>query len=111
MNNLQQRVLEELVYSKVKEALDNKELNIPTALFEALDCSEDELNDAVMELLENGAYVQPDEMSLSVDSIDVMLEFALERNLTLTFGFGSVLETFVIDQISFIIDCDLIEWM
>ena len=111
MNYLQAKVLEDLIYGKVKEAIENVETEIPNALYQALDCGENDLEDAILELLENQAYIQPDEMGLNVDSIDVILEFAKDKELSLEFGFGSVLETFVIDQVGIILDYDLLEDM
>lgn len=106
MNKLQTNVLEALVSIKVMRAD-----YIPTALYEALDCSEHSIEDAIIELLEDGAYLVPDEMALSVDSIDVILGYAKEVELTLEFGFGSVLESYVISKLDDLLGTDLLETM
>jgi len=104
MNKLQSLVLEQLVTRATRHA-DYK----PTPLYEALDCHENSLEDAILEVLEDGAYIVPADMSLSLDSIERILEYGVEVDLTLEFGFGSVLESYVISQISRLIGVDLLE--
>ena len=67
--------------------------------------------DKTLEILEDGAYIQPEDMALDVDSIDRVLEYGKERDLTLEFGFGSVLESYVISKLEELLKVDLLEWM
>ena len=106
MNKLQLEVLENLVREKIME-MDY----IPTALYNALDSNENRLDDDIMDLLECGAYIVPDEMILTVEDIDTVLEYGMDYELDITLGFGSVLESYVMTELSNILGVDFIELM
>jgi len=107
MNKLQANILEGLIIRAVK----NNQDVISITLLEALDCSENGLEDSILELLEDGSYIQPSDMTLSIGSIDNILDYTKEKKLGLEFGFSSILESYVISTISEIIEIDLLEWM
>ena len=110
MNKIQNEVIEEFVNLKVIQ-FENCTEREPEALYEALDCQSHSLADAIIELLEDGAYIQPEDTRFSCDSIDEILEYAELVELDIMLGFGSVVESFVLSQVGFILKMDLIELM
>lgn len=106
MNRLQNTVLEALVSKQVKSAE-----YIPIALYEALDTADSIIVEDILDLLDRGAYVAPDEMALSVDSIDTILRYGRDKSLTMEFGFGSILESYIVSMLSELLGADLLECM
>jgi hypothetical protein len=110
MNRIQNEVIEEFVNIKVAQ-FENFTEREPEALYEALDCQGHSLADAIIEMLANGAYIQPDDTRFSRDSIDEILEYAELVELDITLGFDSVVESFVLNSVDLILNIDLIELM
>lgn len=104
MNKIQKQLLE----NHIKLMVETSEY-IPTALIEALDTSDNLIVDDILNVLNFGAYFVPDEMVLSIDSIDVILDYAKDVKLDMTLGFGSYLESYVISELGFLLKEDLLE--
>jgi hypothetical protein len=106
MNKLEKQVLEEMITRKIIRT--NR---IPVALCEALDCTENSLEDGILTVLNDKAYIERNDLELNIDAIDTVLKYGRDKELDLEFGFSSILESYVISTISEIIEIDLLEWM
>jgi len=106
MNKLQESVLVEIVTRRVM-----KMNYICPALCEALSCTENNLEDGIMEFLNDEAYIQDGDLRMEISNIDIVLRYAKEKDLDMSFGFSSILESFVVSGISEVINIDLLEWM
>lgn len=108
MNKLQALALQEYITRQIEE-YEQEDL-ISYTLLEALGL-EGDLVEQVLDLLDKQAYIQPDELTLSVRSIDELLEFAEFKGLSLEHGIGSILESYVMSELSLILELDLLEWV
>jgi len=85
-------------------------MTTPNALYEALGCTVSRaFETAIFELLDDNAYVQPNDLTLSTYAIQDILDYGAEVDLDITLGFGSVLESYVVSNVGIILEMDLIE--
>jgi len=109
MTKIQNEAIEQFVYGRVAVVEENMEHNMLYALCQALDCNDYSLEDAIIDFLRNGSYMEPSDSVFTPESINTLLKFADERKLSLENGIDSIIETFVTDQIGVILEMDLIE--
>lgn len=108
MNNLEALTLRRLIIRQLNK--HQQEELISNTLVEALGFKND-FESQIMDILSKQAYIQPDGIRLSTSSIDELLQFAIDKELTFDYGIGSILETYVMNELSRILDLDLLEWV
>ena len=107
MNEIEKQIIENYIYEKVREIEDQ----VPSVLYAVLgNAGQFSIKDEVLELIQRGRYVEPDEMIITSKEMDVLIEYAEEKHLDLSLGMKSVIETFVLDQIGIILDMELLEY-
>jgi hypothetical protein len=105
MNLLQQAILEKFI----NEQLVKNDNLITATLIQALNTTEENLLNAIMEIIKNQAFVENDQMKLDTYEIDEIVCYGNLKKLDFTLGFSTILESYVMSTLTEILEIDLIE--